>query len=106
MPVSCPRRSSHLFATVTATNLGPTWDMAPTSAARAIGTQRRADEALLKQVRTIHAASRGTYGVPRAHAELYRKPCGRKEADCPADAAGRHRWRQPPPWRCHDAAGS
>jgi putative transposase len=29
-----------------------------------------ADDALLKQVRTIHAVSRGTYGAPRVHAEL------------------------------------
>ena len=29
-----------------------------------------ADAALLKQVRTIHAVSRGTYGAPRVHAEL------------------------------------
>jgi putative transposase len=28
------------------------------------------DEALLRTVRTAHAASRGTYGVPRLHAEL------------------------------------
>src|SRR4051794_21705068 len=29
-----------------------------------------ADDELLKQVRTIHAVSRGTYGAPRVHAEL------------------------------------
>jgi putative transposase len=29
-----------------------------------------ADGELLKQVRTIHAVSRGTYGAPRVHAEL------------------------------------
>jgi putative transposase len=29
-----------------------------------------ADAELLKRVRTIHASSRGTYGVPRVHAEL------------------------------------
>ena len=29
-----------------------------------------ADEALLKRVRTVHASSRRTYGVPRVHAEL------------------------------------
>jgi putative transposase len=28
------------------------------------------DAALLRTIRTIHAASRGTYGVPRLHAEL------------------------------------
>ena len=30
----------------------------------------QADAALLKQVRTAHASSRGTYGAPRVHAEL------------------------------------
>ena len=29
-----------------------------------------ADRALLRRIRTIHAASQGTYGVPRIHAEL------------------------------------
>src|SRR6201984_3304019 len=29
-----------------------------------------ADDALLRRVRTIHAVPRGTYGVPRVHAEL------------------------------------
>lgn len=28
------------------------------------------DAALLRRIRTIHAASHGTYGVPRVHAEL------------------------------------
>jgi putative transposase len=36
-----------------------------TSSARA-----RRDAALLERIRTIHAKSRGTYGVPRVHAEL------------------------------------
>jgi putative transposase len=40
------------------------WRSRPPSA-RAI-----ADAALLRQVRTIHAVSRGTYGAPRVHAEL------------------------------------
>ena len=30
----------------------------------------QADDALLRRIRTIHAASRGTYGAPRVHAEL------------------------------------
>ena len=30
----------------------------------------RADEALLKRIRTVHAVSRATYGAPRIHAEL------------------------------------
>ena len=33
----------------------------------------KADAALLKQMRTIHAISRGTYGAPRVHAELRAK---------------------------------
>ena len=28
------------------------------------------DAALLRRIRTIHAASHGTYGAPRVHAEL------------------------------------
>jgi putative transposase len=40
------------------------WRSRPPSA-RAV-----ADTALLRQVRTIHAVSRGTYGAPRVHAEL------------------------------------
>lgn len=30
----------------------------------------RADAALLQRVRTVHATSRATYGMPRVHAEL------------------------------------
>jgi hypothetical protein len=30
----------------------------------------RADHQLLGQIRTLHRASRGTYGAPRVHAEL------------------------------------
>ena len=40
------------------------WRQRPASARAA------ADTALLKRVRTIHASSRETYGVPRVHAEL------------------------------------
>ena len=29
-----------------------------------------ADDALLRQIRTVHASSHGTYGAPRVHAEL------------------------------------
>lgn len=37
---------------------------------RAPSAHAQADAALLKRVRTIHATSRHTYGVPRVHAEL------------------------------------
>ena len=40
------------------------WRSRPPSA------RAQADDALLKQVRTIHATSQGTYGAPRVHAEL------------------------------------
>ena len=40
------------------------WRQRPASA------HATADAALLKRVRTIHGSSRGTYGVPRVHAEL------------------------------------
>lgn len=40
------------------------WRKRPASA------RARSDAALLRTIRTIHAASRGTYGVPRIHAEL------------------------------------
>jgi len=40
------------------------WAKRPPSA-RAV-----ADAALLKQIRTVHAGSRQTYGSPRVHAEL------------------------------------
>ena len=40
------------------------WRKRPASA------RARADGQLLRQIRTIHEASRGTYGVPRIHAEL------------------------------------
>ena len=41
-----------------------TWRQRPASA------HAVADAALLKRVRAVHASSRGTYGVPRVHAEL------------------------------------
>jgi putative transposase len=40
------------------------WRSRPTSA------HATADAALLRRIRTIHAASHGTYGAPRVHAEL------------------------------------
>lgn len=39
-------------------------------AKRPLSTRAVADAALLKRIRTVHAASRQTYGAPRVHAEL------------------------------------
>ena len=38
--------------------------------ARAPSARVAADAELTRRIRTIHAASRGTYGAPRIHAEL------------------------------------
>ncbi len=49
--------------------------------ARPPSARARADAALSATIRRIHAASRGTYGAPRVHAELrdeHRLRCGRK----------------------------
>lgn len=50
------------------------WLIRPTS------KRARADAALTDRVRAIHVRSRGTYGVPRVHAELVAEqiPVGRK----------------------------
>jgi hypothetical protein len=48
---------------------------------RPASPRARADQALTLQIREIHACSRGTYGVPRIHAELRLGRgvrCGRK----------------------------
>ena len=37
---------------------------------REVSARAKADEALKRQITEIHARSRGTYGVPRVHAEL------------------------------------
>jgi putative transposase len=37
---------------------------------RPISARAQADAALLDRIRAIHTRSRGTYGVPRVHAEL------------------------------------
>lgn len=42
------------------------------AAAKARSARRAADEALAHEITVIHVASRGTYGVPRIHAELRR----------------------------------
>ena len=61
-----------------------------------------ADVALLKRVRTIHVASRATYGVPRVHAALraHGDRHGRKP-QCPSDATGRSGRGPSAPFRCH-----
>jgi putative transposase len=61
------------------------WRKRPPSA-RAV-----ADAALSASIRQIHAASRGTYGAPRIHAELadaYETRCGRKRVARLMRAAG------------------
>jgi putative transposase len=63
-------------------------------------TRDRADARLLGLVRTVHAASRGTYGAPRIHAELrtaHAVRCGRKRIARlmrTAGLAGVHRRRR------------
>jgi putative transposase len=37
---------------------------------RPLSARAMADQDLLRRIRTIHAASSGTYGAPRVHAEL------------------------------------
>ena len=64
-----------------------------------------ADEALRVQIREIHACSRGTYGVPRMHAELRLGRgvrCGRKRVsrlmrDARLCGIYRRRWRRASP---------
>jgi len=40
-------------------------------ARRGVSTRAQADAALTQQIQRIHRGSRGTYGVPRVHAELH-----------------------------------
>ena len=60
------------------------WRRRPTSA------HARADAALLKRVRTVHASSRDIYGAPRVHAELRARgeKHGRKRIACLMRQAG------------------
>ena len=57
------------------------WRQRPASA------HATADAALLKRVRTIHATSRETYGVPRVHAELRASDQGAREQERSMDAS-------------------
>ena len=49
----------------------------------------KTDTALTAQIRAAHAASRGTYGTPRVHAELAARASASAAARRPADVAGR-----------------
>jgi putative transposase len=65
---------------------------------RGCSARSRADAQLAAQIRTIHQASRGTYGAPRIHAELAHagSHCGRKRVARlmrQAGLAGCHRRR-------------
>ena len=57
---------------------------------RPLSAHALADAALLKRVRTVHASSRETYGLPRVHAELHSegKKHGRKRIARLMSAAG------------------
>jgi transposase InsO family protein len=50
-----------------------------------------ADGDLLRRIRTIHAASRGTYGAPRVHAELQAEGVAIATLEC--ELIDRHRFR-------------
>lgn len=65
---------------------------------RAPSARAQEDERLEKRIREIHAASRGTYGVPRVHAELQsdgvrigRKRVARLMASCSIQGVSRRR---------------
>ncbi len=65
---------------------------------RPLSARAQADRVLLAQIRAIHERSRGTYGVPRIHAELRAQGvrCGRKRVARlmrDADLAGAQRLR-------------
>jgi len=63
---------------------------------------RHRDTALLKQIRTVHASSRETYGAPRVQAALKRKERSTAQAHRPTDVRGRTGRRQPPALRGDD----
>ncbi|MFE4832346.1 IS3 family transposase [Streptomyces sp. NPDC056672] len=70
------------------------------AAQKARVARQAADEALAHQITAIHLASRGTYGVPRVHAELRRlgRCVNRKRVARPMREHGiqgaRRRWRR------------
>jgi putative transposase len=78
--------------------------------ARPPSARATADAALTETIRAVHAASRGTYGAPRVHAELgdaHGVRCGRKRVARlmrPAGLAGCHRRRSARTTRRDEAA--
>ena len=57
---------------------------------RSPSARSTADAALMKRIKTIHTASRATYGAPRIHAELIEEgiQVGRKRVEHLMKAAG------------------
>ena len=70
--------------------------------------RRREDERLVRRIRTIHAVSHSTYGVPRVHAELRAKGIrvGRKRIARLMREAGIAGVSRRRPSRHHDRPGA